>query len=285
MPECRHIRPDTLARHAGAEQYRRCLRSSPHHGGGRQAAEFQKAAGCNALAAHHIVHHGNSFHISQLKNLMPRVWIPVWNGGYGHSSPTGKRAATRQAGCGAAGGCDGLPHARPARPAVPDAPPADICRAINGPREYALATRANPVFHHQEQAHLEKFSDIRIVGIDEKRPPKVRKEPYIDLFFMLSRQAPKKWCEDFNKLTKELVPPVKIDESKGIFIDAYVRDMNHISGHLEKIKKKITACNEQYIEFIRQKELAESARNTSLYAEAGEQGKLNSIVAALKFDD
>lgn len=132
---------------------------------------------------------------------------------------------------------------------------------------------------------MEKISDIKIVGIDEKRPPKVRKEPYIDLFFMLSHQAPKKWCEDFNKLTKDLVPPVKIDESKGIFIDAYVRDMNHIPAHLDKIKKKITACNEQYIEFIRQKEFAESTRNTSLYAEAGEQGKLNTIVAALKFDD
>jgi hypothetical protein len=132
---------------------------------------------------------------------------------------------------------------------------------------------------------LEKISDIRIVGLDEQRPPRVRKEPYIDLFFMLSHQAPKKWCEDFNKLSKDLVPPVKIDESKGIFIDAYVRDMNHIPAHLEKIKKKITTCNEQYIESIRQRELAEAAKNTSLYGAAGEQGKLNTIIAALKFDD
>jgi hypothetical protein len=132
---------------------------------------------------------------------------------------------------------------------------------------------------------LEGISDIKIVGIDEKRPPMIRKEPYIDLFFRLSHQAPKKWCEDFNKLTKDLVPPVKINENEGIFIDAYVRDMSHITAHLEKIKKKITLCNEQYIEFIRQKELAEATKNTSLFAEAGEQGKLNTIVAALKFDD
>ena len=82
-----------------------------------------------------------------------------------------------------------------------------------------------------------------------------------------------------------MVPPVKIDESEGIFIDAYVRDMSHIPAHLDKIKKKITACNEQYIESIRLRELAEATKNISLYAEVGEQGKLNTIVAALKFDD
>jgi hypothetical protein len=132
---------------------------------------------------------------------------------------------------------------------------------------------------------LEGISDIRIVGIDENRPPRVRKEPYIDLFFRLSHQPPKKWCEDFNKLTKDLVPPVKINENGGIFIDAYVRDMSHIPAHLDKIKKKITACNEQYLESIRLSELAEAAKNTSLSGAAGEQGKLNSIIAALNYDD
>lgn len=132
---------------------------------------------------------------------------------------------------------------------------------------------------------METFSDIRIVGLDEQRPPRVRKEPYIDLYFMLSRQAPKMWCENFNKLSKDLVPPVKIDESKGIFIDAYVRDMNHIPAHLEKIKKKIIACNQQYIESIRQRELDEAARNASHLGAAGEQGKLNTIIAALKYDE
>ena len=30
---------------------------------------------------------------------------------------------------------------------------------------------------------MEGISDIKIIGIDEKRPPKIRKEPYIDLVF------------------------------------------------------------------------------------------------------
>jgi hypothetical protein len=132
---------------------------------------------------------------------------------------------------------------------------------------------------------LDDIRDIKIVGIDEKRPPRIRKEPYIDLFFRLSHQAPKKWCQDFNKLAKDLVPPVKIDDNEGIFIDAYVRDKDNIALQLDKIKRKITLCNEQYIEEIRQRELAENSRNVLLFAEEGEQGKLNKIIAALRFDD
>jgi len=131
---------------------------------------------------------------------------------------------------------------------------------------------------------LEGISDIRIVGIDENRPPLIRKEPYIDLFFRLSHKAPQDWCEDFNRLVKDLVPQVKIDRNEGLFINAYVRDMNHISAHLEKIKQKVRACNEQYIENVRLKNQAAAAKNASLVAAAGEQARLNAIVAALQFD-
>jgi hypothetical protein len=148
-----------------------------------------------------------------------------------------------------------------------------------------LSPHEDLVCNYQERASLEDIRDIKIVGIDEKRPPRIRKEPYIDLFFRLSHQAPKKWCQDFNKLAKDLVPPVKIDDNEGVFIDAYVRDMDNIAMHLDKIKRKIVLCNEQYIEEIRQRESAELARNVSLFGEEGEQGKLNKIIAALRFDD
>jgi hypothetical protein len=132
---------------------------------------------------------------------------------------------------------------------------------------------------------LEGISDIRIIGIDKNRPPLIRKEPYIDLFFRLSHKAPQDWCEDFNKLIKDLVPQVKIDKAEGLFINAYVRDMNQIPGHLDRIKEKISACNAQYIENIRQKELEAAAKNATLVAAAGEQARLNAIVAALEFDE
>jgi hypothetical protein len=176
------------------------------------------------------------------------------------------------------GACAGMPDRQVA-------PGTGISRAFTAVRRYASLTHADHERHDQEQPHLEGISDIRIVGIDDKRPPRIRKEPYIDLFFRLSHQPPKKWCEDFNKLTKDLVPPVKINENGGIFIDAYVRDMDHIPAHLAKIKKKITACNTLYLENIRLSELAEAAKNTSHHGAAGEQGKLNAIVAALIYDD
>jgi hypothetical protein len=132
---------------------------------------------------------------------------------------------------------------------------------------------------------LEGISDIRIIGIDKNRPPIIRKEPYIDLFFRLSHKAPQDWCEEFNKLVKDLVPQVKIDKTEGLFINAYVRNMDHIPAHLDRIKEKISACNKQYIENMRLKELAAAEKNASLVAAAGEQARLNAIIATLQFDD
>lgn len=132
---------------------------------------------------------------------------------------------------------------------------------------------------------MENISNIKIIGIDDTRPPRVRKEPYIDIFYKLSHKVPADWCEGFNNLSKKLEPPVKIDKNEGLFIDAYVRDMNHIPAHLRKIKKVIAAFNEQYIESIRQRALVAAAENTSLSGHEGEQGKLNRIIAELKFDN
>ena len=132
---------------------------------------------------------------------------------------------------------------------------------------------------------MQDISDIRIVGIDEKRPPRVRKEPYIDLFFRLSHAAPEQWCDDFNNLTRKLDPPIRIAKGEGLFIDTYVRDMDHIPAHLDTIKQKIAACNAQFIDRIRQAELAAAAQTATLLGDGGEQGRLNSIVAALKFGD
>jgi hypothetical protein len=61
--------------------------------------------------------------------------------------------------------------------------------------------------------------------------------------------------------------------------------MDHIPDHFDKIKKKISTCNKHYIENIRLKELAAAAKNASLVAAAGEQARLNAIIAALDFDD
>lgn len=131
---------------------------------------------------------------------------------------------------------------------------------------------------------MEEICDIRIVGIDEKRPPIVRKEPYIDLYFQLSRQPPKAWCEEFNRLAKGMTPPVKIDVRTGIFIDAYVRSMDDIPAHFDNIKKKVNACNESYIKSIRQQALDDAEANASRLNAGDEQTRLNTIVAGLEFN-
>lgn len=132
---------------------------------------------------------------------------------------------------------------------------------------------------------MQDISDIKIVAIDEKRPPKVRKEPYIDLFFKLSHQVPEDWCDEFNRLTGKMEPTIKINKKEGLFIETYVRDMHLIQEHLDKIRQKITDCNELYSTSIRQREMAEAAKTAALLGDGGKQGTLNQIIATLKFDD
>jgi len=131
---------------------------------------------------------------------------------------------------------------------------------------------------------MKNIKDIKIIGMDENRPPFIRKEPYIDLFFKLSDPVPEEWCEVFNKLTKKLNPPVNIDKKKPLFIATYVRDMTHIPGCLELLKKKIIDCTEQYLEQLRQKALVNVENNVAIHSQGGKQGQLNMIIESLNFD-
>lgn len=131
---------------------------------------------------------------------------------------------------------------------------------------------------------MSSINDIKIIGIDEERPPQVRKEAYIDLFFKLSQKTPTDWCEDLNKLGHQIEPPFKIDKNKGLVVETWIRDMTLIPQHLEKIKLKITECNEQYLEKLRQKALSLAAKNSSSNGQDSKQGHLDLIVATLKFE-
>lgn len=130
---------------------------------------------------------------------------------------------------------------------------------------------------------MEGISDIRIIGIDERRPPKIRKEPYIDIAFKLSHQAPADWCNAFNTLLAKHPSAPKIKEKEGVYIEAWVKKPDDIVALLTQLKAKVEECSRLYIERI---EL--SARNASdanaAMEESGEQGRLNRIVAALEFE-
>lgn len=129
------------------------------------------------------------------------------------------------------------------------------------------------------------FDEIRISGIDEARPPKIRKEAYIDLHFRLSRQVPEDWCEDFNALGRRISPTAKIDKNSCLTIDTYVNDMDRIPVQLAELKEAVGECNKKYLEKLQQRELALAAENAALQGEGGEQQRLNLIISALEFDD
>lgn len=132
---------------------------------------------------------------------------------------------------------------------------------------------------------MEGISDILITGIDENRPPMMRKEPYIDLFFKLAHKAPKAWCDDFNQITSKEKYSAKIVPDDGLFIESWVRTPDEIEVILKALKKAVELCSENYITRINA-ELS-AAANTSGSTKpgnSGEQVRLNKIVAELDFD-
>ena len=133
---------------------------------------------------------------------------------------------------------------------------------------------------------VEGISDIRIISLDEKRPPRIRKEPYIDLYFKLSHKVPKDWCNDFNALLSKHPSKPRINEKEGLFIETWVRSPDDIAALLEQLKGKIVECSRQYIERIALSVSKANDDSASLGVEdSGEQGRLNKIIATLIFDD
>jgi hypothetical protein len=132
---------------------------------------------------------------------------------------------------------------------------------------------------------VEGISDIKITSIDELRPPLIRKEPYIDLVFKLSHQAPKLWCEDFNRIAAKKKSPAKIDSAIGLYVETYVRKPEEIEAALEFLKEAVKICTQEYIERIIAANSAAAAASGNTPSDEGEQGRLNKIIAALNYDD
>ena len=132
---------------------------------------------------------------------------------------------------------------------------------------------------------MEGISDIKIVGIDEKRPPVISGAPYIDLFFKLSHQAPLEWCTDFNALMSKQPGSPKIKQKEGLYIESWVKTPDLIVDYLELLKTNVTLCSDMYIERIEQAARDTSSSNVSGVAEDSPQGRLNKIIAELVFDE
>lgn len=131
---------------------------------------------------------------------------------------------------------------------------------------------------------MEGISDIRISGIDPTRPPLIRKEPYINLFFRLNHKAPAKWCDDFNNLFSRSNYPVKIDPAEGLIIETWVRKPEEIEPLLKTLKEAVKGASSTYISRLEAEALAAAAKGANP-GDEGEQGRLNRIIAALDFSD
>jgi hypothetical protein len=131
---------------------------------------------------------------------------------------------------------------------------------------------------------VEGISDIKITGIDDKRPPRIKKAPYIDIIFKLSHQAPADWCKDFNDLLSKHPTSPKIKENEGLYIEAWVREPDEIVTLLNLLKTKVAECSKTYIDRIENLARNASNDNDSLSQEGGKQGYLNQVIASLEFD-
>jgi len=134
---------------------------------------------------------------------------------------------------------------------------------------------------------MEGISDLRIIGIDETRPPTIRKEPYIDIFFELSHQAPSDWCKDLNYLFSQQVTTANstIAEKEGTFIKTWVRTADEILSLVEHIKTTITECTRQYVERIQLAAQQSGNSDSTQSNESKEQANLNQIISSINFDE
>ena len=132
---------------------------------------------------------------------------------------------------------------------------------------------------------MEGISDIKIIGIDDKRPPVIRKEPYIDLYFKLSHQAPVDWCKDFNTILSKHPTTPKIKEKEGLYIESWVRNPDDIKTLLKQLKDAVAESTRRYIERVeRTTRNANDANQLLANQGGGEQGRLNKIIAELDFE-
>ncbi|MHB8730129.1 MAG: hypothetical protein ACYC9K_14030 [Sulfuricaulis sp.] len=130
---------------------------------------------------------------------------------------------------------------------------------------------------------MEGISDIKITGIDERRPPRIGREPYIDICFRLAHKAPVDWCQDFTSHQSKEGFPAEINVDECLYIQTWVRKPDEIVGRLDMLKKAVAQCNARYIEKIEARQRDRDGDIDALAKEAGPQGQLNRLIAALDF--
>lgn len=131
---------------------------------------------------------------------------------------------------------------------------------------------------------MDDIRQLKIAGIDPARPPRLRKEPYIDLYFRLSFKAPPRWCEMFNDLAKTGLFPAKIKPDTGDMIETWVREVDEVAASLQQQKDTVKRTTEAYLERVRL-DAEQATRAGDRPEDQGEQGRLNRVIDGLDFSD
>lgn len=127
---------------------------------------------------------------------------------------------------------------------------------------------------------MEGFDDIKITGIDTRRPPRVDLDSdYVNVFFELSQGAPPDWCQFFNATLQKSEVQAFIDAKDGRFIES-ISLPEKLPLQLEFLKGCVGKCNQTY-----RSHLVERAKNRKKEEELRQkrQKVLQSILEDLDF--
>ncbi len=128
---------------------------------------------------------------------------------------------------------------------------------------------------------MDEFNDIKIAGIDTKRPPRVDLDTeFVNVFFQLSHNAPKEWCQFFNATLDKSEVQAFIDAKDGRFIES-ISLPDRLPLQLDFLKTCVDKCNSAY-----RGHLDEVVKRNKQEKEVKKkkQDKLQTIIAQLSFD-
>jgi len=119
--------------------------------------------------------------------------------------------------------------------------------------------------------------------MDPARPPMIRKEPYIELYFKLNHEPPADWCLLFNEQVGKGAYSIKIKPETPDIIETWVRRSDEIESAFAHIKATLEQCIQLYLERLQAHRQAKQDEADGEVISA-EQRQLNAVIDRLPFD-
>jgi len=124
--------------------------------------------------------------------------------------------------------------------------------------------------------------DYKIIGMDPERPPRIQRQPCIDLVFELDEEPTSEWINEFGSVTGKSKYTVAVDSENPLYIATWVRKPQEIQGHLNEVKSMVRLANTNNAE--RARKAVGVVVTTKEETISPEQEALNGVVAKLDFE-